>query len=74
MYKIDSWWEVAGWHSEPSLALCDDLEGWDGVREGGSRGKGYIIIMTNSYRCMAETNTTLGKLKNKKYINGITDK
>ena len=26
-YKMDSWWEVAVKHREPSLALCDDLEG-----------------------------------------------
>ena len=31
---------------EPSLMLCDELEGWDGGRgwEGNSRGRGYIYI------------------------------
>ena len=24
------------------LALCDDLDGWDGGWEGGSGGKGYM--------------------------------
>ena len=33
--KIDSQWEVAGWHWELNLVLCDNLEGWDGV--GGGR-------------------------------------
>ena len=34
-------WGVAKHHTEPSLVLCDDLEGWDGA-EGGSGLKGYI--------------------------------
>ena len=29
-------------HREPSLALCDDLEGWNEGREGGSGGRGYM--------------------------------
>ena len=27
--KMDSWWEVAVERGDPSLVLCDDLEGWD---------------------------------------------
>ena len=27
---------------EPSLVLCDDLEGWEGGEEGGSRGSGCM--------------------------------
>ena len=30
-------------HKEPSLVLCDDLEGWEGGgQDGGSRGRGYM--------------------------------
>ena len=25
---MDSWWEVAVERGDPSLVLCDDLEGW----------------------------------------------
>ena len=32
MCKIDGRWEVAIQHREPSLVLCDDLEGWAGRR------------------------------------------
>ena len=33
MYKICSYWEEAAvWHRELSSVLCDDLEGWGGVR------------------------------------------
>ena len=28
--EMESWGEVAVCRREPSLALCDDLEGWDG--------------------------------------------
>ena len=43
---------------EPSLALCDDLEGWDGGRGGRLRGKEYMyLIVTDSRCCMAEINT-----------------
>ena len=33
-------------HREPSLVLCDDLEGCDGESplEGGSGGKGHVYI------------------------------
>ena len=32
--KVNSWWEVGMQHKEPSLVLCDDLEGWPGGRAG----------------------------------------
>ena len=28
--------------------LCDDLEEWDGVRDGGSRGKGHVYTYGDS--------------------------
>ena len=37
MCKINSWWEAVVWHSELSLVLCNDLEGWDG--EGGRQAQ-----------------------------------
>ena len=40
--KMKSWWEVAMQHRESSLALCDDLEGCNGWREGSSKGRGYM--------------------------------
>lgn len=40
-----------------SLALCDYLEGGMGGEEGGSAGGDMCIIMADSHRCMAETNT-----------------
>ena len=49
-------------HRELSLVLCDDLEGWDGGWEGGSRGRGYgdiCIRIADSFCSTAETNTTL---------------
>ena len=39
---MDSGWEVAVSHRVPSLVLCDDLERWDGGKEGDSRGRGYM--------------------------------
>ena len=37
-------WEVAIQHREPSLVLCDDLKGWDGGGEGGSRERGVCVL------------------------------
>ena len=31
--NIDHKWEFAMWHRELNPALCDNLEGWDGVGE-----------------------------------------
>ena len=42
MCKIDKSWETAMKQGDASLAVCYDLAGWDGSREGGSRGRGYI--------------------------------
>ena len=41
--------------------LCDNLEGWDGVRggRGGQEGGDIYILMDDSCWCMAETNTIL---------------
>ena len=33
---------------QPSLVLCDDIERWDGGREGGSEGGDVCIIMADS--------------------------
>ena len=51
--------------------LCDNLEGWGGVRSERQVQEGDIcILMADSRQCMAETNTTLSsnypiKLKKK---------
>ena len=37
----------------------EDLEGWDGRGERGSRWREINIIMTDLHCCMEETNTTL---------------
>ena len=44
MCKRDSEWGAAVQQRELSLMLCDDLEGWDGGWEGGSRGRGDVYI------------------------------
>ena len=49
MYKVDSWWEAAIHHGEPSLVLWDNLEGWDGRGEVGSRGREYIYSNIHNY-------------------------
>ena len=60
MCTVESWWEVAVWHREPNLVLCDNIKGWD-EGEVGTRIKrrGVYIVMTDSPCCMAETNTIL---------------
>ena len=52
--------------------LCDDLEGWDGVRwgwgwEGGSRGRGHVYTMVDIWQkptqyCKAIKNKYLKKI------------
>ena len=60
MWKIANQWEAAVEHREPSLALCDGLEGWDGSRKEGSRWRGYIYLMIADLHCPATaTNTAL---------------
>ena len=60
MHKIDSWWEHAIKHRRLSWMLCDNLDGWDMVGEGGPRGRGYgDICIADSLCYKAETNTPL---------------
>ena len=42
-------------------ALCDNLEGWVGVRGGGEVQKGgdICVLVTDSCCCVAEANTIL---------------
>lgn len=45
---------------KPSLMICDDPEGWDGMGEGGSWGRGCMYkIMADLCCCILETNTAL---------------
>ena len=39
--------------------LCDNLEGWDGVREKVQGGGDMCVLVANLCRCMAEVNTIL---------------
>ena len=58
--------------------ICDNLEGWDGVRDRREAQKGgdICILVADSHCCMAETKTTLesnyppikSKLKNIKQV------
>lgn len=63
MCKVDRWWEVVMKHREPSLALCDDRDGWDEGRGGRVKTEGFYtyiytcIIMTDLCCFMAEANT-----------------
>lgn len=61
MCKVDGRREAAVQRREPSLVLCDDLEGRDGGGEGGKGGEGgnVCLIMADSHCCIAETNVTL---------------
>lgn len=38
-----------------SKVMLDDLEGWDGEGDGGSKGRDIYIIRMDSHCCMAET-------------------
>ena len=38
---------------ETNLALCDDLEEWNGNRERGSRGRGYMHIYVYTYQSVS---------------------
>ena len=59
--KIDSQWEFVLWVGELRSGLYNSLEGWDGagggreLQEGGDVG----IPVSDSCRCLAETNTIL---------------
>ena len=37
--KIDSQWQFAVWLRELKQGLCDNLEGWNGERDGTEVGK-----------------------------------
>ena len=50
---------LSAFHREPSLVLCDDLEGWDGGRGRSSRGKGCIYNYGQFVLLYGRTNTTL---------------
>ena len=54
---------------EFSLALSDDLEGWDGAGGEAKEGENVCIIMADLHCCMVETNTTSQQLKNFKFKN-----
>ena len=41
------------------MALCDDLERWEGEGREAQDGGNIYIIMTDSHSYMAETNITL---------------
>ena len=43
------------------MVLCDNLEEWDGVEDGGDvqEGGDMCILMADSHCYMAETNTIL---------------
>ena len=45
-------------HREPSLALCDDLERWEGKGRKAEEG-GDVCTMVADLHCMAKTNTTI---------------
>jgi hypothetical protein len=46
MYETGSSWEVAAEHRKLNLELCDNLEGWEGVRGIGNfkREGTYVYI------------------------------
>ena len=48
-------------HTELSLVLCDDLEGWggDGSEREVQEEANICMPIANSLQCTAETNTTL---------------
>ena len=56
---MDTQWKFAVWRRELSQVLCDNLEGWDGLGSGREAQEGVCIPMADSYRWMAETETTL---------------
>ena len=43
--RTDNWWEVAVEYTQPSLALCDDLEGQDGRRGGRLEREGIYVYL-----------------------------
>ena len=59
--KTDRQWEFAVWLRELKPGCCDNLEGWDGekdgreVQEGGNMG----VRMAGSYWCTTENHKIL---------------
>ena len=49
--KIDGQWEFAVWLRELKLGLCDNLEGWDGEREGREVQEGGDTCIPMSDSC-----------------------
>ena len=59
--KIDGQWEFAVWLRELKLGLCDNLEGWDGERDGREvQERGDICIpVADSCGGLTENNKIL---------------
>ena len=49
--KIGSQWEFAVWLRELKLGLCDNLEGWEGEREGREVQEGGDTCIPMSDSC-----------------------
>ena len=49
---------------ETNLALCDDLEEWNGSRERGSRGRGYMHIYVYMYQSVSSVAQSCATLCN----------
>ena len=49
---------------ETNLALCDDLEAWNGNRERGSRGRGYMHIYVYTYQSVSSVTQSCATLCN----------
>ena len=49
--KIDGQWEFAVWLRELKLGLCDNLEGWDGERDGREVQEGGDTCIPMSDSC-----------------------
>ena len=65
---MDSWWEVAVYHREPSLALYDDLERREGKGRETREGRDVCTMMADLH-FMAKTNTTIIKKFNVNKMN-----
>ena len=59
--KIDSQWEFSIWLKELKLGLCNNLDGWNGERDGREvqEGGDTCIPMADLYQRLAETNKIL---------------
>ena len=60
MREIDSWWEAAAQHREPSSVLCGDLEGGDGEGVGRRlKNKGINVCIQLIHFIVQQKLTTL---------------